>query len=256
MSYINLPVSSLVAGTSPIIGGTTGSVLFVGIGPVMAQDNAVFFWDDTNNFLGIGTNTPAGALHVKSTTAATTFICDNVAQAVSIFIARDNGSAVFTIADGGAVAVTTTLSVADDPYGAGWSGSTNVPTKGAVYNKIEALGTSSGTYTPTLTNVANLDGSTAFQCQYLRVGNVVTVSGKVSVDPTLTASSTQLGISLPIASNLGTAQNCAGTAFASGITAQGAAILGDAANDRAQMQWISSDVTNQPMYFTFTYLVI
>lgn len=114
----------------------------------------------------------------------------------------------------------------------------------------------SGTYTPTLTNVANLDASTAYQCQYIRVGRVVTVSGKVDVDPTLAATSTQLGISLPIVSNLGAAEDCAGCAFASGIAGQGAAILGDATNNRAQMQWVSADVTNQSMYFTFTYEVI
>lgn len=114
----------------------------------------------------------------------------------------------------------------------------------------------SGTYTPTLTNVANLDASTAYLCQYMRVGSVVTVSGKVDVDPTLTGTSTQLGITLPIASNLANAQNCAGTAFASGIAAQGAAILADTTNDRAQMQWIAGDVSNQAMYFTFTYQII
>lgn len=51
-------------GSSPSIGGgitsgTTGSVLFVGSGATIAQDNANFFWDDTNNRLGIGTNSPA-----------------------------------------------------------------------------------------------------------------------------------------------------------------------------------------------------
>ena len=61
---------------------------------------------------------------------------------------------------------------------------------------------------------------------------------------------------LPIASNLGATKDCAGVAFASGIAGQGAAILGDAANDRAQMQWIAGDVTNQAMYFTFTYQII
>lgn len=113
-----------------------------------------------------------------------------------------------------------------------------------------------GTYTPTLTNVANLDASTAYECQYMRVGNTVTVSGKVDIDPTLPATSTQLGISLPIASNLGAVEDCAGTAFASGIANQGAAILGDATNNRAQLQYISGDTTNQAMYFTFTYQVI
>ena len=118
------------------------------------------------------------------------------------------------------------------------------------------LSLASGTYTPTLTNVANLDGSTAFECQYSRVGSVVTVSGKVSINPTAPATLTQLGISLPVASNFGAQEDCAGVAFASGIAGQGAAIRGDAANDRAEMAWIASDVTDQPMYFSFSYSVI
>lgn len=117
-------------------------------------------------------------------------------------------------------------------------------------------GLAHGTYTPTLTNVANLDASTAYQCQYMRVGNTVSVSGKVDIDPTLAATSTQLGISLPVASNLGAAEDCAGVAFASGVAGQGAAILGDATNNRAQLQYVSGDVTNQAMYFSFQYEVI
>jgi len=31
-----------------VVDGTTGSVLFIGPGPVLAQNNAKFFWDDTN----------------------------------------------------------------------------------------------------------------------------------------------------------------------------------------------------------------
>jgi hypothetical protein len=85
---------------------------------------------------------------------------------------------------------------------------------------------------------------------------VVTVSGRVDVDPTAGAMVTQLGIALPIASNLATVHDCAGAAFASGIAGQGAAIRGDTANDRAEMIWISADVTNQPMYFVFSYVVI
>lgn len=121
---------------------------------------------------------------------------------------------------------------------------------------IAALNLASGTYTPTLTNVANLDGSTAFQCQYTRVGSVVTVSGKVSIDPTLAATSTQLGISLPIASNFGAEEDCAGTAVAPGIAGQCSAIKADTTNDRAQLQFVSGDLTNQPMFMTFSYRII
>ena len=112
-----------------------------------------------------------------------------------------------------------------------------------------------GTYTPTLTNVANLGASTSYQAQYLRVGATVFVSGRVDVDPTAGAA-TQLGISLPIASNIGATEDLGGAAFASGIAGQGAAIYGDLTNNRAQMEWIAVDITNQPMFYSFGYQVI
>lgn len=112
-----------------------------------------------------------------------------------------------------------------------------------------------GTYTPTLTNVANLDASTAYVCQYIRIGARVIVSGKVDADATA-AGAVQLGISLPVASNLANAEECAGTAFCPTIAGQGAAIVADAANNRAEMQWIAVNLANQAMYFTFMYQII
>ena len=41
-----------------ITGGTSGSVLFVNPANTIAQDNANFFWDNTNKRLGIGTASP------------------------------------------------------------------------------------------------------------------------------------------------------------------------------------------------------
>lgn len=64
---------------------------------------------------------------------------------------------------------------------------------------LDVTGISSGTYTPTLTNVVNISASTAYQAQYLQVGNTVTVSGRVDIDPVVTATATQLGISVPVA---------------------------------------------------------
>lgn len=110
-------------------------------------------------------------------------------------------------------------------------------------------------YTPTLTNVANLDASTAYETLVARVGSFVIHCGRVDVDPTA-AGNTQLGISLNVASNLGAPEDLNGVAFASGIAGQGAAIRGDAANNRAEMVWVAVDTTNQPMYFIFAYEVI
>lgn len=118
-----------------------------------------------------------------------------------------------------------------------------------------SLSVEDGTYTPTLSNTTNVAASTAYQCQFIRVGRTVTVSGRVDVDPTAPGAAA-LGISLPIASNIGALEDCAGAAAASGIAGQCAAIRGHIAGDRAEMAWIAADITNQPMYFSFSYQVI
>ena len=48
-----------------ITGATAGSVLFAGTSGVLQQDNANFFWDDTNNRLGILTTSPTTAFQVN-----------------------------------------------------------------------------------------------------------------------------------------------------------------------------------------------
>jgi hypothetical protein len=101
-----------VAGVGMAIGGaitsaTAGSVLFAGTSGVLAQDNANLFWDDSNNRLGIGTNAPAYALHMRgarfyhsgiTTTAATTLynIADNTTNNYSyvLFGVDINGNTV------------------------------------------------------------------------------------------------------------------------------------------------------------------
>jgi hypothetical protein len=45
---------------------TSGSVTFAGTGGLISQDNANLFWDDTNNRLGINTNTPGNSLDVHT----------------------------------------------------------------------------------------------------------------------------------------------------------------------------------------------
>ena len=52
---------------------TSGSVLFSN-GTTIAQDNSNFFFDDTNNRLGIGTNVPSYKLHIKGTGGSETSI--------------------------------------------------------------------------------------------------------------------------------------------------------------------------------------
>lgn len=48
---------------------TQGSVIFAGASS-LAQDNSNLYFDDTNNFLGVGNNVPRSSLHVVSSTAS------------------------------------------------------------------------------------------------------------------------------------------------------------------------------------------
>jgi hypothetical protein len=64
-----LGVTSGGTGTSTAF--TTGSVVFAGASGTYTQDNANLFWDDTNNYLGIGTTSPTQPLTIYNSTNAT-----------------------------------------------------------------------------------------------------------------------------------------------------------------------------------------
>jgi len=114
----------------------------------------------------------------------------------------------------------------------------------------------SGTYTPTLTGVTNIAGSTAFQCAWIRVGNVVYVAGQISIDCTLAAStSTEIGVSLPVASNLAADASLAGTAVSDQVASLTGRIKADASNDRARIVFKALSLSNDTYSFTFTYTV-
>lgn len=118
-------------------------------------------------------------------------------------------------------------------------------------------GSLSGTYTPTRSAETNLDSNVTFTAaQYLRAGNIVTVSGRFTANPTLAATATSFEGTLPIASNIGAASDASGVAFCGSIAGQGAEIIGVAANDTFKVQWVSGDITSQTWSYTFTYQVI
>lgn len=114
----------------------------------------------TSNNVGIGTITAGALLTVGSTGQV-------------------------TVSSAGAVATSSTVSVADDAYAAGWNGSTVVPTKNAVYDKIETLGagywTDAGVFTYLTTTTDNVGIGTVAPDQRLKVegGSAANVSAMV-----------------------------------------------------------------------------
>lgn len=110
----------------------------------------------------------------------------------------------------------------------------------------------SGTYTPTGFTGTSVSAVTPHVCQWMRVGNVVTVSGQVNV--TVSSSGSQeFQMSLPIASALATETQLSG-AGCPNASSFAWAVRGSVANDRAQ--FTSFNNTTGAIHFTFTYLVV
>lgn len=209
------------------LGGTADAILTRDAANIIAQRNGT-----NRQFLRVyGNHTATSTFTVISHTSTDGFVSTNVGN---FFI----GASTLVFTSSGTV------------YGT------------ALHNNSASVSTStlqylaSGTYTPTLSSIANLDDLTTFQAQWMRVGNVVNVTGKVQINPTLTATLTRLGFTLPIASSLSNEEDCAGTAFASGISGQGAAIRAEPTNDQAEMVWIASDITVQPMFYSYSYEIL
>lgn len=122
--------------------------------------------------------------------------------------------------------------------------------------RIGGSDVTSGTYTPTLTNTTNITASTAYVCQYLRVVNVVTVSGQVDID-TAGAGAAELGMSIPVASDFAATRQCGGTATTITGTHNSAGIAADATNNRVSFKWDASGAGgSRAWHFSFTYLIV
>jgi len=117
----------------------------------------------------------------------------------------------------------------------------------------------SSAYVPTLTGVTNVTGTTANTCYYMRIGDVVSVSGQLSVDPTSNGNLVQVGVSLPIASDFTSSTQCSGVAhgFDGSDNGRSAGFIADTTNNRASMEWIEvNGASDNPWTFTFTYVIV
>ncbi len=76
--------------------------------------------------VGIGTDSPSSSLHIIGPTSGSTkgLIVNNGASTGNIFEAQDNGTAVFTVADGGNVSLTNYIGIAGATPGASIGGQT------------------------------------------------------------------------------------------------------------------------------------
>lgn len=150
------------------------------------------------------------------------------------------------------------ITVPSEAYSSSWNGSNEVPTKNDVYDKIESLAVPTyGTYTPTLTDEQLLTSSTAYSCQYARIGDMVIVSGMVETTPSgISGLAVRLGISLPVASNLTAENQLGGSAANQGTNPTAARIHADSTNDRARLTFSSTGTGSITWSFCFMYRII
>lgn len=149
----------------------------------------------------------------------------------------------------------------------GTSGSFRITERGLPYgtsihnNSGSVTGTTnqyiaSGTYVPTVANVTNVAAiSVSTNVKWVRVGNVVTLSGTLNIDPTA-ASLTTASISLPIPSNFATANNGHGTANGSLNATSPGVIFTDSVADDLRIQFTPTSASADDWRFTAQYEVI
>jgi len=117
----------------------------------------------------------------------------------------------------------------------------------------------SGTYTPTITNGTNVSANTPLVCNYSRIGNIVTVNGRVNITTTAAAPTASLfEISLPISSDFTASADAAGVGsrLGTGVAYSACIIYGSIANNTAVVKFNSQQTTSAATTFCFQYLVL
>jgi hypothetical protein len=219
--------------------------------------------------VGLGTDAPARALHIKNTTghirlentSATAYgeittggvgeviLSSDPANAAasSAIVFQIDGTERFRMGQNGGLSIGGSF---------GTTGQALISAGGSANTWGPVL--TNGTYTPTLTAVTNVAASTSASCQWMRVGSTVTVSGVIAVTATAANTDTHLGISLPVASNLALSTNLGGTgaSVTGGALGQSGGLDGDTTNDRARFVLRPTGTGSVNYSFSFTYQVI
>jgi hypothetical protein len=119
-------------------------------------------------------------------------------------------------------------------------------------------GERSGTWTPTFTAVTNVDAASASGVwRWSRVGDIVTFSGSANIDVTAASTLSEVGVSLPVASNLASSADAGGTGVAYTNATLCGTVQGDPTNDRIALKWFAGTATTSIVwYFTGSYRVI
>ena len=261
-------------------GNTSGDMRF----DVRENDNSAFSTLSNNAFRWstFGTNlmtmTRAGALTVGPSSSAN----QNLTVNGYGYIQNTGGnSAEITLDTSGGTGSPKAwriLSIGSAQSGAGGVGSlvfrnqtdtsskAEITSSGAVtFPSIHNIGSgnvTSGTYTPTVSNTNNITVNTVRQHNYSRTGNIVTVSGILSVTITTTNTDTSFEITLPVStSNFGNVYQASGTAIltnSNNNAKDAGSVIGSSGTQRVEVSFQNASVATSGLatiYYVFTFEV-
>lgn len=122
-------------------------------------------------------------------------------------------------------------------------------------NAATTTNVTSSTYTPTGTAGTNVSSLVTRECQYMRVGNVVTVSGMADLNLTGSGSAV-FALSIPVASNFSLIEHAAGAGKCT-TSEEAWSIEADTTNDRLTFRAISAGISlGLTVSFAASYRVI
>jgi hypothetical protein len=121
--------------------------------------------------------------------------------------------------------------------------------------QVSAMPFTQGVYLPVDSAGSNIDGVTPDTAFYSRVGNVVTVSGVVEIDPTTTLTPTFFYMNLPIFQST-TSTNRAGGTFAAYIVNESGAIVTDGTTPTSVLFQFNPTATGANIFsYTYSYRI-
>lgn len=185
----------------------------------------ILYVDSTNDRVGIGTSSPDKLLHIYGGTDTAFILVENTTTAEDAIISFKNpdrqwtigldggettfninfsstlGGASSTFEFGGAGTLTcSNVEVDDEAYGVGWDTSLEVPTKNALYDKIETLGGGGGMddWVAGADSGSNLTVNDAYQLDFVGGDGIFTTASANEIEIKILADSiTEAMLKLP-----------------------------------------------------------
>ena len=119
---------------------------------------------------------------------------------------------------------------------------------------LTAARTGDGVYTPVVGDTTNAATYVPGVAMWSRVGDVVTVSGAISISPQASGT-VQVDLSLPVPTNLVSPADLAGTCGAGMVASMNGSVWGNDALDRARVQLTTTVVSAQNIRYTYSYRI-